>query len=144
MSQISQSVSEILAGPGDDRRRQSIVEAAMAASALVAMADGEVSFSERVLVDQAIEALTADNDWEAHDLMAIFNDFADAIAANSSQGRRPALSAIGALEDMDDVGDAVAVVLRIARAVAAADGAATESERAAIDEIAEELNALTA
>ena len=105
----------------------------MAAAALVATTEGDVSFAERAMLDQAIDALAARDGIEPHAAAAAFEDFVEAIQANSSQGRRSALAAIGALEG---VAGAAAVVLRIAEAVAAADGAASATEIEAVHEVA--------
>lgn len=138
MTQLSDVFSDILTGErGDQRRGLSLAEASMAAAALVATAEGDVSFAERALIDQAIDALANRGAISTHDAVSLFNDYVDGIRANTSQGRRPALNA---LNSVDGAAEAATIVLRIADAVATADGAASATEIAVIQEISAALN----
>lgn len=139
LTKLTNTLAELLGGDrADHRRGQSLAEASMAAAALVATAEGDVSFAERALIDQAIDALSKLGAISTQDAAALFNEFVDGIRANSSQGRRPA---IDALAEIEGVADAATIVLSIADAVATADGTASASEIAAVQEIAAALNA---
>ena len=139
LTQLTNTLAELLGSDrADSRRGQSLAEASMAAAALVATAEGDVSFAERALIDQAIDALSELGAISTQDAAALFNEFVDGIRANSSQGRRPALDALAGIEG---VADAATIVLRIADAVASADGSASAAEIAAVQDIAAALNA---
>lgn len=139
LTQLTDAFSDILTGErADQRRSMFLAEASMAAAALVATAEGDVSFAERALIDQAIGALADRGAIDAHEAMSLFNDYVDGIRANTSQGRRPALNALTGIEG---AADAATIVLRIADAVATADGAASAAEIAVIQEISAALNA---
>ena len=141
MTGLSNNFGGFLSTSGGARRGQALIEASMAGAALVAMADGDVSFAERALVDQAIDALAARAAIEHPVAVSAFEDFVDGIRRNSSQGREPALAAIAALAGLDGATDEAAVVLRIAEAVARADGGVSDEKRAVLSEIAGQLDA---
>jgi tellurite resistance protein len=139
MSTLTQNLSDLLNAAGASRRDGALIDASMAAAALVSMADGAVSFAERALIDQAIDAL-ADRCAASPDAAVItFQEFVDGLRDNSSQGRLPAFAALRSLEAAVE---AATVVLRVAEAVAAADGEATAAEIAIVREIASALNAM--
>lgn len=133
------TLAELLGGEREVHRRgQSLAEASMAAAVLVATADGDVSFTERALIDQAIDALSDLGAISPQDAAALFNNFVDSIRANSSQGRRQAMDALARIEGITE---AATIVLRIADAVASADGSASAAEITAVQDIAAALNA---
>src|SRR5262245_24432352 len=71
----------------------------MAACALVAVADGEVSFGERIRVDQILGALEALQVFDPHEAVNLFNDFAEQILASPQKGRERAIAALKAVAD---------------------------------------------
>jgi len=76
------------------QRNRPFLEGVMAACALVATADGEVSFAERVRVDQILSTLDALKVFDPHDGIDIFNEFTDAILANPAEGHETAFQAM--------------------------------------------------
>ena len=74
----------------------------MAACALVAIADGEVSFSERIRVDQIIAALDALKVFDPHEAVEVFNRFCDDIIESPQQGREKALQAMRTAADTEE------------------------------------------
>ncbi len=108
----------------------------MACCALVAIADGEVSLSERSRIDQILEAIDRLRIFDVHEAINLFNDHVDAIRANAEKGRGRALRAVG--EMGNNPGDAVAMV-KIALAVSLADGEFLDSERAQCEAICKTL-----
>lgn len=138
MSQLPNILAELLGGEwADHRRGQSLAEASMAAAVLVATAEGDVSFTERALIDQAINALSDLGAISTQDAAALFNKFVDGTRANSSQGRRQALDALARIEG---IAEAATIVLRIADAVASADGSASAAKITVVQDIAAALN----
>jgi tellurite resistance protein TerB len=66
----------------------------MAASAMVASADGDVSFAQRVRLDQVLETLEKLKIFDPHEGINIFNDFTDAILEDSESGHATAWDAL--------------------------------------------------
>ena len=75
------------------------LEATMAACALVASADGVVSFGERIRVDQILAALESLKIYDAHEAVDLFNDFANRIFSSPREGHEHALRAVKAVAD---------------------------------------------
>lgn len=95
------------------------LKGAMAACALVAIADREVSFSQRVRVDQIMETLDALKVFDPHDGIDLFNEFIDAIRKCPREGRKQAYEAIMEVAVNDETKE---LLLRICLAVSEADG----------------------
>ncbi len=108
----------------------------MASCALVAIADGEVSLSERGRVDQILEAIDKLKIFDVHEAVDLFNGYIEDIIESESKGRRDALDAIK--EMRHEAGDAVLLV-KVALAVSRADGVFLESERAQCEAICDVL-----
>ncbi len=73
---------------------RAFLKSVMATCAMVASADGEVSFAQRVRVDQILETLEKLKIFDPHEGMDLFNDFTDAIIANPEQGHAKAWQAL--------------------------------------------------
>jgi tellurite resistance protein len=73
------------------------LKAAMAACALVAIADGKVTLGQRARIDQILETLDALKVFDPHEGVELFNDFIDAILESPEDGRDAALKAIFAV-----------------------------------------------
>ncbi len=113
-------------------KNRPFMEATMAASALVSIADGVVSFSERNRVDQVIENLTQLRVFDVHEATDTFNRYLDQIAENEQSGRAAALAAIDKIKDQPD---APLVLLKVCVSISNADGEFSEAERRQVDEI---------
>ncbi len=103
------------------------LKATMAACALVATADGDVSFSERVRVDQIIETLEHLQVYDPHEAVNIFVDFCDAILAVPSEGHPKVLSQLDLVKDNPET---ASLLVKICLAVAEANG-----ETSVVDQI---------
>ena len=117
-------------------KNRPFMEATMAASALVAIADGVVSFSERNKVDQIIENLTELRVFDVHEAIDTFNGFLESIRANGPAGRSEALAAISKVKDQPD---ASLVLLKVCVSISNADGDFSDAEKRQIDLICAEL-----
>ena len=95
------------------------LKATMAACALVATADGEVSFSERVRVDQIIETLEHLQVYDPHEAVNIFVDFCNDIQAAPSEGHPKVLSQLDTVKENPET---ASLLIRICLAVAEANG----------------------
>lgn len=119
---LKQSVHDLL----ERHRQQPFLEAAMAACALVAMADGEVSLSEQSRLDDVLEAIDRLSLFDVHEAVDLFNGYADAIRRDPPKGRRDALDAVGRMADDPQAGD---LLVKMGLAVSRADGGCAASER---------------
>ena len=108
-------------------RNRPFLRATMAACALVAIADGKVSFGERVRVDQIMETLDKLKVFDPHEGVDLFNEFTDAILASPARGRATALKA---LEAVAGDSETAALMIRICLAVSEANG-----EKSLVDQI---------
>jgi len=117
-------------------RRRPFLRAAMASSALVAVADGDVSFPERSRLDQVLESVEALRLYDSHEAIDLFNTHVDAIVEDAATGREAALEAVAGVADDPE---AAALILRICIALAGADGETSANERVALDAIAGRL-----
>lgn len=101
------------------QRNRPFLEGTMAACALVAMTDGEVSLAEQVRVDQILQTLDELKVFDPHEGVDIFRTFCETLLDNPKQGHAQAMDAIAKVsEDME----AGALLLRICLAVSEADG----------------------
>lgn len=100
-------------------RNRPFLEATMAASALVAAADGTVSFSERHRVDQILESLDQLKIFDPHEAVNLFNDTLASLSETPDRGRDAALKQIARLAEDPE---ASRLMVRICCAISEADG----------------------
>ena len=91
----------------------------MAACSLAAVADGEVSFSERMRVDQILQTLEELKIFDPHVAVDLFNGYSAAILASPKRGRKKSLKAVQAVTQNADTAE---LLIRICHAVAEAKG----------------------
>jgi tellurite resistance protein len=70
------------------------LEAAMAACAMVSASEGEVSFADRIRVDQIMETLTQLKVFNPQEGVDLFNHYTGLILASPKKGREAALATI--------------------------------------------------
>ena len=80
-------------------RNRPFLESTMAACALVASADGEISFGERIRVDQILDALDSLKIFDSNEAVNLFNQFASRIFAAPKEGREHAITALKVVAD---------------------------------------------
>jgi tellurite resistance protein len=100
-------------------RNRPFLEATMAACALVAVADGEVTFGERIRVDQILGALETLKVFDPHEAVDIFNQYAEGILSSPRQGRE---RAIEALRPVSEDPEKSALLMRIFLAICEVNG----------------------
>ena len=122
----------LLGGPAAKRRRELLLEAVMAATALVAYADGEIETAERDEVITTLDELDILRRAGGEAGIERFDAFAAELESDLEAGQRHALSAIGELKGDADMGK---LVVDICIAISAADGEIEEEEEARIVEI---------
>lgn len=106
-------------------RNRRFLNAAMAACALAACARGEVTFSQRIRVDQILDTLERLKVFDPHEGVDLFNDYAGAILDSPRSGQERAKGAVQAFTEDPET---AAVLVRICLAVAEASGDASLSQ----------------
>ncbi len=118
------------------QRGRQFLEATMAASALVASADGAISFAERMRLDQILEQLHELQALDVHEAVDIFNAVIEALEKRPDEGRAKALDAVRVFS-----GDAAEsrLLIRAACALCIADEDFSEAEQRQVAELCAEL-----
>lgn len=118
-------------------RNRQFLDATMAATALVATADGEVTFSELSALDSVLESVTDLQIYDPHVAVDIYRDFADEIGRDASGGKAAAIAAVSKVAGDADASEHV---LRVAVAISKADGNLSPPEAAIITELCQVLS----
>ena len=113
----------------EKHRQRPFLEAVMACCALVATADGEISFSERSRMDWMVEDLEQLKLFDPHNAVTLFNRYADWLFSAPEAARASTLRTVRLGADAADAGT---LLVRIAVAMAEADGEYTSDEQAVV------------
>lgn len=95
------------------------LKATMAASAVVSMSDGEITFDERMRVDQVLETLEALKVFDPHEGVNLFNGFVEALKESPETGHAAAVAAIMAGANDPEKAE---LMIRICLALSESDG----------------------
>jgi len=117
MTNFFQSLIDDYHSQIDRHNNRPFMEAAMAACSLVAIADGEISLSERIRVDQILETLDELKVFDPHEAVDLFNEFNQAILKAPKQGREKAMEA---LQSVADNPESARLLIRICVAISEA------------------------
>ena len=121
----------------DRMRNRKILDATMAASALVATADGVVEFQELVALDGVIANVHALDVYDPHTAIDIYRRYAQGIIENPGEGTEQALQTVARLSgDSDDA----RLLIRACIAIGKSDGDFSDSEVAMIETMCGALN----
>jgi len=118
------------------RRNRPFLEAAMAAAALVSMADDDVRLSEQVALDDVLKRIDQLQVFEPHTAIDLHRRFSDGIQADALAGREQALEVVAHYEGSQN--DRL-IVLYVAAVIARADLDLSEIEEVALAQICESL-----
>jgi len=140
MSIFADKARELLSRYRERTRDRRFLEATMAASALVATADGEVGLAELLSRDQVLDRVDALQSFDSRQAVEIFRGYADAIAEDKPAGVERALRAVAVVGD--DV-ETAQLLLRVCCAIAKADAEFSAEEQHMIALICEALGAET-
>jgi len=94
MSGILEDLMQFFQGRSEKEKNLPFLDAAMAACAMVSASEGQVSFADRIRVDQIMETLTRLKVFDPQEGVDLFNHYTAAILASPKQGREAALEAI--------------------------------------------------
>lgn len=118
-------------------KNKDFLNAAMAGSALVAMADGSVSQEEKQKMIKFIESNEALSVFTTSDVIKAFQEFVGQLEFDKDIGEAKAFQALGKMKSNVD---ASRLLVRMIIAVAASDGNFDANEKAVARRIAKELN----
>ena len=120
----------------DQRRNRSFLEAIMAACALVAMADDELSFSESQKIDEVLEGLMRLRVFDVHEATDLFKDYVDLVEAGPASAQADLLRTVAKISDDEK---AARLLVQVCIAVSRADGSVVSKETHQIAEICQVL-----
>ena len=118
-------------------RNRGFLKAAMAAAALVAEADGEITLSERYRIDAILERLAKLRLYDPHKALEILDRFLASLH-DDADSARPIL--LGKVSRMANDPESAQILVRIAHSVSDADGEVSDAEVDRIDQIRTVLN----
>lgn len=136
MSRMLERARKMLAARKSQTRDRQFLDAAMAASALVADADGEVSLAELLSRDQILSRVEALQAFDSNAAVEIFRSYVAAIEADRKLGQEAALAAVAKFGNDPDIAQ---LLLRAATAIAKADAEFSDEERRVIAQLCEAL-----
>ena len=122
----------VLRGPGWSRDAP-LVRGCLSAAALVAAVDGDLSLAKRNRLDQILDELSGVQSFDLHRALEAFQSELDRIRADGRAGRAVVMASV---ERFAGDQKAVELILRVAQAIAVADGDVSPHGRAMIGEIA--------
>ncbi len=108
-------------------RNRPFLEASMAACALVAMANGNVSFRQRVRIDQIMETLEALRIFDPHEGVNLFNECVREMKASPRVGHERAIGLV--LRETSAHPEKAELLIRLCLAVSEVDGAIPMTEQ---------------
>ncbi len=112
------------------------LEAAMAAAAFIAATDEVVGLGRRHALDQILDGVERFKAFEVQAAVALFDDYVRHFRSAPDRARARALKAISAAGDRPEAAE---LLLRIAAAMARAEGEVSAEARARVDRIARSL-----
>lgn len=136
MAGLWENLREAVQTAAERHKNRPFLEAAMAACAYVALADGYVSIGERGRIDDILEQLENLRVFDPHEGVNIFNDYLDALNTEPAAGKKTVFKAISKMTEDEE---AALLVARICIAISNADGDFSENERIAVVEICDLL-----
>lgn len=132
MTVVFSNLKKSLLNELDRFRNRYFLEATMAVSALLAMADGEVSISEHLARDYVLDNVRELNIYDVHKAVDMFRSYAEAIKADRKAGKEKALNIIAKFSG--DTAHAT-VLIRAGVLIAKADGNFSKEEKKIIGEL---------
>jgi tellurite resistance protein TerB len=117
-------------------RDRAFLKAAMAVSALTALADGEISLEERYRVDAIVAGEPALAAFNSHKAAAIFNDYVHALRSEPDRARRILMAKV---ERMAVKPRRARTLMRVSWLIIVADERVRPAETAAFDELCRAL-----
>jgi len=128
---------ETVEGIRQRSRHKSFVEAAMAACAMVAMADEDQRLSELITRDRVLVRIDELRSIDHEQAVALYDDYSQRIQRDPARGREQALQVIAAFADDRESSE---LLVRMCVAVGRADQSFSATERSVVEIICRQLN----
>ena len=117
-------------------KNKDFLQAAMAGSALLALADGEISPEEKRKMVKFIENYEPLSVFKTTDIIAAFGEFVNQLEFDNDLGEAKVFEALGKMKNNSQ---AARLIMRLVISIGAADGDFDEHEKAVARRIAVEL-----
>jgi tellurite resistance protein len=127
---------EALTAELDKFRNRQFLEATMAASALVSVADGHADITEVNILDQALDTIHELQIYDPHDAMDLYRDYIDGLRDNPDATRDKIMQAVSRIREDEH---AAWLLIRVCVAIGKADDNFSEPEKAVITALCLEL-----
>ena len=117
-------------------RNKPFLEAMMAATALLALADEEIVLSERLALDFILENVNELKVFDVHQAVNLFQDWGKAIKKDFGTAKKQVLKAVAKFSGDEEK---ASLLVRAGILIAKADGDFSEPEQKVIDELCQVL-----
>ena len=136
MAGIFSAIEALLAKHHQKVRSRQFLEAAMGASAMLALADGEISFAELMARDYVLDHVKQLQIFDPNEAADLFRNYAETISNNPQIGKAIVLEAITQLSGDREL---ASLLLRICLVIAKADCDFSQPERQLINSFCDVL-----
>ncbi len=130
MAGIVSAIKALLAKHHQQVRSRQFLEAAMGASAMLALADGEISFAELMARDYVLDHIKELQVFNANEAAELFRTYAETISNNPQKGKIMVLEAINQLSGDKEL---ASLLVRICTVIGKADYDLSQQEREVIN-----------
>jgi tellurite resistance protein len=132
MSNIFRAARASLAEKIERHRNKPFLEAMMAATALLALADEEIAISERLALDYILENVKELKVFDVHQAVNLFQDYGKEIQRDFNETKEKVLETVAKLSGDEE---RATLLLRASILMAKADGDFSEPEQKILDEL---------
>lgn len=133
---LFQLAKEAVAAEFDRFRNRQFLDATMAASALVSLADGDANLTEVNILDQALATVEELKIYDPHVAMDLYRDYIDGLRADPGATRDRIYRAVGRIQDDEH---AARLLIRVCLAIGRADENFSQAEKAVIADLCDRL-----
>ena len=132
MSSIFRAARASLAGTIERHRNKPFLEAMMAATALLALADKEIVFSQRLALDFILENVKELKVFDVHQAVNLFREYSKEVQEDFNKARERVLKTVAKFSGDQEK---AALLVRACILIAKADGDFSEPEQKVVDEL---------
>jgi len=136
MSNIFRAARASLAEKMERHRNKPFLEAMMSATALLAIADQEIVFSERLALDFILENVKELKVFDVHEAVNLFRDYSKEVQEDFNKAREKVLKTVAKFSGDHEK---AALLVRACILIAKADGNFSEPEQEVVDELCQVL-----
>ena len=119
MSGMLDNLKRFFQDRSEKEQNRPFLKAAMAACAMVSASEGQVSFADRIRVDQIMDTLTRLKAFDPQEGVELFNRYTKSILASPQEGREAALKVIKSVTSDPETAE---LIIDLCLAVSLSDG----------------------